>query len=257
MFVNNGIKIIHAGRAFGNMSRNPVFYPKNFTKDHIEIAHMIVRETIGAVYGFDGRKIYCADQKNDDGSFFEITNDYVESYPNGWTTIDEDILVINDKVKEVSIGHPVGDCAVVMAYDKKKKVVSIGHCGHYHTTKMLPVSVIDALTRSYNSNDNDIEVYVAPCADKENYLYETFPAWGDEKVWQGYIKETENELYQIDLKGAINKQLLDRKIKPQNINISTIDTITDDRFYSNYAEKHGDLSKAGRNYMGVVFKNRR
>ena len=50
-------------------------------------------------------------------AFFEIDRDYVEANPNGWTDIDEDILVVTKKTPGVVIGHPVADCPVVMTAD--------------------------------------------------------------------------------------------------------------------------------------------
>ena len=40
---------------------------------------------MGKYYGFNGLLMYMADQKNKNGSYFEITDEYVRENPNGWT----------------------------------------------------------------------------------------------------------------------------------------------------------------------------
>ena len=254
----SNLQIIESGNKYGNMNLSPRFYPENFTKEEIKKEFNLSREKLGLEYGFDGHKIYIADQLDKKGTYFEITNEYAESYPEGWTDIKEDILVMNENVKGVAIGHSVADCPVVVAYDRRQKVVAIAHCGGRETDLMIPAMTIDALASSYNSKANDIIAYISAGADKDSYLYETYPNWiKNEKLWDGKIIEDENGLFHIDLKGTIEKELLERKIDKNNITMSKVDTITNDGFYSNYAEAHGNKEKAGRNFAGACFVRRR
>lgn len=251
------LRIIDTGNKYGNINLNPKFFPKNFTKEQVLKQFNLSRESIGIEYGFDGHKLYVADQIKDDGSYFEITEEYVEAYPEGWTDIPEDILVMSDRVDDAAIGHPVADCPVVIAHDKRQRVISIGHCGTYHTDKMLPVSIIDALSKSHNSKDEDIEVYVTAGAEKESYKKIKYPNYlTNLKVWNDHIYKGKYGLYHIDLKGAIKKQLIDRNIKEENIHISNIDTITNPNFYSHYATNHGHKEKAGNNFAGATFSSK-
>ena len=73
------------------------------TKDDKRVIFNSHRLAFGKENGFDWRKMFMADQKTKDGSYFEITRDYVEANPNGWTDIDEDILIITDKVPGVVV----------------------------------------------------------------------------------------------------------------------------------------------------------
>ena len=50
---------------------------------------------------FDWHKMFMADQVDKNGSYFEITEEYTRQNPNGWTDINEDILVITDKNPDV------------------------------------------------------------------------------------------------------------------------------------------------------------
>ena len=126
------------------------------------------------------------------------------------------------------------------------------------TDKLLPVSIVDALNKSYKSKDEDIIVYIGPGADKKSYIYETYPSKNtNTKLWEKRIIENPEGMFNIDLKGAIKDQLIQRNIKEENIAISPIDTITHPDYFSNYAEKHGNEEKAGRNFTGATFNKRR
>lgn len=246
--------IFDVGNEFGNMNMNAKFYPENFTREDVIRAFNLSRELLGLAYGFDGRKLFMADQVDKKGSYFVITEDYVKDNPNGWSDIKEDILVMSDNVKGVGIGHAVADCPVVMAFDERQKVVSIGHCSAELVDKMLPMAIVDALLDAYGSKDEDISIYVSSGADKKSYTYDRYPAWAtDPKVWDEMITEDENGLFHIDIKGAIKRQLEERNIDSKKIEVSKIDTITDPNFYSNAAVFQGHPEKAGRNFPGVVF----
>ena len=192
-----------------------------------------------------------ADQKHKRGSWFEITRDYVEANPEGWTDIDEDILIVTDSLPGVVIGHPVADCPVVMAYDTQQKVLAIGHCSAELVDKKMPMLVVDALRESYASRDEDILAYISSCAGK-SWTYDRYPSWAkDEKIWGEVITLADDGLYHIDLKKAVLKQLVDRKVG--GIIDSPIDTITNPNYYSNSAARCNP-EKNGRNFAGAFFR---
>lgn len=251
------LKVFETGMLYGNMNTAKAFYPEDYTASQRQQEFLMHRLACGINEGFDGRKMYMADQKHKRGTWFEIDRDYVEANPMGWTDIDQDILVITDKVPEVAIGHPVADCPVVMTHDVKHGILAIGHCSAELVDKKMPMLVVDALYNSYRSKDEDISVYVSACAGA-GWTYDKYPAWAkDDKVWEEAITE-ENGIYHIDIRKAIAKQLKDRNISDSRIKISQIDTITDPRFYSNSAASPYGLNmpeKAGRNFAGAFFKD--
>ena len=248
------LRIIDIGNEYGNMNLNAKFYPKYFKTEDIQRDFDLRRERMGEDFGFDGMKMYMAGQKRKDGSFFEITEDYVYEFPEGWTDINEDILVMADDVEGVAVGYPVADCPVVMAYDKAQRVIAVSHCGAELTDKMMPISVIDSLAYTYDSNDEDILVYISSGIDKKSYLYDRYPLWAkDHRVWDGMIEEDKNVIFHIDLKGAIKRELISRNISEENINVSRVDTFTNPDYYSNRAEKLGIEEKMGRNFPCAVF----
>ena len=193
------------------------------------------------------------------GNKFGIMTLNPKVYPSNFTSsqIQESFNLSRDALG-AAIGHSVADCPVLIAYDKRKKVVAISHCGAKEINRCLPISTIDALSKAYNSCDNDIYAYISSSASKENYLYDGYPNWAIlDEVWKNRIKAINNNRYSIDLKGAICDQLIKRNINYENISASVIDTISDNNFYSNYGEWLGNEEKKGRQYTGAVFVKKR
>lgn len=251
----SNINIVDPGKRFGNMNTTKRFYPEWMTKEEIAEDFMRRRKEMGEAYGFDGALMYMADQTKKDGSYFEITEDYVEANPRGWTDIPEDILIVTDKVPGVCIGHPVADCPVVMMTDVKQGVTAIGHCSAELIDMRMPMMVADALQRAYDSKDDDIVTYISACAGK-GWTYDSYPRWAtDRKLWEGAITMEADEKFHINMRKVIANELRERNI--MNTSFSRIDTITDPNYYSNSASSPyglNDASKAGRNFAGAFYE---
>lgn len=270
------LKIIDVGNQFGTMNTSSIslsnlsgldkFYlyavfgvlVDHDSKLNSEIRQIIFerhRRAMADHYGFDASKIFIADQKNKDGSSFEITREFVEANPDGlMASIPEDILITTDKVPGVVIGHPVADCPVVMAADLRKGAVAIAHCSAELIDKKMPMMVVDALQRAYDSKDDDIVAYISACAGSD-WSYDTYPRWAtDRKLWDGAIIE-ENGVFKIDMRKVIENELLERNIHTMEFNMDN--TRTNPNYYSNsMASPNGgnDPTKSGRNFAGVFFK---
>ncbi len=247
------LQLVESGKLYGNMNTAKAMFEEGLSFEQREKKFLENRLALGRDYGFDGHKFFLASQVDKRGTWFEIDNDYVMENPNGWTDINQDILVINDKTPGVVIGHPVADCPVVIAYDKRKKVAAIGHCSAELVDKKMPMLVVDALYNSYRSSDEDITTYVSACAGL-SWTYDKYPKWAkDEKIWNDTIVQDENGIFHIDLKSAVFKQLQERNV--DDIIMSEIDTIVHPDFYSNSAAYNGQKDKLGRNFAGCFFRN--
>lgn len=213
------------------------------------------RMALGKAMRFDWHKMFMADQKTKDGSYFEITHEYVEANPNGWSDIDEDILIITNKVPGVVIGHPVADCPVIVMEDKSKGVIAMAHCSAELIDKKMPMMIADALNEAYDSKDEDIIAYVSACAG-DNWTYDKYPSWATDKtIWEKGIIEDNNGIFHINLKKAIKQEMNERNIN--HVIYNDNDTITNPLYYSNSAASPyglNDQSKYGRNFCGAFYK---
>ena len=252
-----GVKIVESTREFGIMNANSRFYPMRYDAARREKEFMKHRKKLGEFYGFDPNKFFMADQLDKSGTYFEITEEYVEDNPKGWSDIPEDILVISKDVPGVVIGHPVADCPVVMVSDSRRGVSAIGHCSCELIDKRLPMMVADALVDAYGSYDEDLHIYVSACAG-EDWIYQNYPRWAEDyDFWKDCIYE-EDGIFKIDIRKALSKQFNDRNIKKENIVYNPADTITDKNYYSNFASSPnglGDKSKLGRHFAGLFYDN--
>ena len=225
------------------------------TPDDKRVIFNIHRKHLGDDYDFDWHKMFMADQKTKDGSYFEITKDYVEANPDGWSDISEDILIVTEKIPGVVIGHPVADCPVIVMEDKRKGVTAMAHCSADLIDKKMPMMIADALSDAYNSSDDDIIAYVSACAG-ESWTYDKYPGFAkDDRLWKSGIIEDKNGMFHINLRKAIALEMQDRNIK--NVVYASADTITNPEYYSNSASSpHGlnDQSKFGRNFIGAFYQ---
>ena len=211
------------------------------------------RRAFAEANGFDWHKMFMADQVNKNGSYFEITRDYVENNSNGWTDIPEDILIITDEVPGVAIGHPVADCPVIIMEDVKNKVTAIAHCSAELIDKRMPMMIADALSSAYNTKDEDIKVHVSSCAGP-TWTYDKWPGFAnDKKIWEDTcaITEWDNE-FKINIRAAIAGQLIERGIG-QNVSYDFADTIIDKEYYSNSASR-SNPDKYGRQFTGAIYQ---
>lgn len=250
------IRIIETGNKYGNMNTQARFYPEGSTQEERNAWFLARRMIAGRELGFDGHKMFMADQVHKNGSYFEITEDYVRENPNGWSEIPEDILIISENVPGVVIGHAVADCPVVMMEDPIKGVSAVAHCSAEMIDKRLPMMLVDALVDAYGSCEDDIITYVSACAG-ENWTYNVFPKWAtDAKLWEDSIYADESGIFHIDLRKAIKKQLEERYIDLERTTFNMDDTITNPNYYSNSASSPyggNDPSKAGRHFAGLYY----
>lgn len=219
------------------------------------------RRNFAEANGFDYNKMFMMDQdlkkSGKRGSWFEITKDYVEANPKGWTDIAEDILIT--KVPDVAIGYPVADCPVIIMEDIVKGVTAVAHCSGALIDSRLPMMMADALNDAYQTKDEDIRVNVGPKAGKNWTYTDNPPKWAqDYDFWlkTGAIIEYGDE-FKIDLQKAITSQLEERNINSNNIIYSAVDTIADREYYSNSESSNGKQEKFGRQFVGAIYKKTR
>lgn len=252
------IKIFETGLLDGVMSRNKKFYDENLTQEEINRIFKTTRISIGKRYGFNGLKIIQALQKNEnnnlsypDGKYIVIDEKNLQKEDLWYEELPADILIISNKYKNIVIGNQCADCPIVIAEDRKLGVTALAHCGAAYINRKLPYQIIEALKKEYNSNPENIYVYISSGAKKDSFIYETYPRWATNKdVWAGCIEENEDK-YKIDMYTAIKKQLQSQKIK--NIIINKKDTITDSTLASHYCAVKGQKEKIGQNFVGFYY----
>ena len=253
------IRIFECGKAEGVFSRNKKFYPDNLKKSEIKKQFNEVKKRAGEHFNIDDKKIIQATQKYKncdfdypDGKYVILNEDYMKKDDFWEERIETDILILEEKYKGVVVGNQMADCPIVIAEDRKKGVTALAHCGASYIDRLLPQDIIKALQKEYNSNLEDIYVYIGSCAKKETYIYDKYPYWAvNKELWEDNLLKEENN-YHIDLNGAIKKQL--KEIGIINIEESPINTMIDDKYYSHAESSKGNKDKFGQNFVGFYYK---
>lgn len=257
------LKIFNTSRLDGPMTMNKSFYKEGMSNEEIRKDLMNRKKLLGLDYGFIPEKLFVPIQKNSnkpalypDGKIEVLTQELVDSTEDLWDLdIYCDGILLDSGVTRVAVGYPVADCPVVIVRDMASEKIVLGHCGCEYINRHLPEQLVDGLCNKAGTKDEDIQIYVGPCAGVESYTYDTYPKWATDSTWNDCIHEEKGK-YHIDMRKSIVKQLTDRNVNIENIMVSGEDTILDDRYYSNNANYNGRKDKNGRFLTGAFYDNK-
>ncbi|MEA1975335.1 MAG: peptidoglycan editing factor PgeF [Bacillota bacterium] len=145
------------------------------------------------------------------------------------------------------------DCVPIFFADIKKEIIGVAHSGWRGTYLNIAGDMINKFINEYNSNVKDIIVGIGPsigacCYEVDNDVYDKFIKKND-KYDQFF--ERKREKYMLDLKKIIEYDLLNVKIRKENIETSDYCTkCNSEMFFSHRA--HG----LKRGSMVAVIKKR-
>lgn len=146
----------------------------------------------------------------------------------------------------------MADCPILIVEDRKQGITALSHCGAPYINRELPFQTAEALIKNFNSEANNLYLYIGSNSKKESYIYDKYPAWAtNNKVWDNNITNN-NGKYTIDMESAIIGQLNELNIN--NITIRPYDTVTSPLYYSHSAFVKGNINKKGQNFVGFFYK---
>jgi len=148
---------------------------------------------------------------------------------------------IISKVKNIGISILTADCAPILFYDPKKKIIACAHSGWKGALNGVIKNTVKKFNE-LNSKNEDLIAVIGPCIKKENYevkidFFEKFIA--KNKKNDSFFEKTDDKKYNFDLRGFINKEILDLNIK--NIENVEIDTFSERDFF--YSYRRSNLNK--------------
>lgn len=158
--------------------------------------------------------------------------------------------IITDK-KNVGIGIFTADCIPVLIYDKCNKVIAAVHSGWKGTLKCIVSKTIDKMIKEYNTNTENLIVYIGPhnmmcCYEVSTELI------GDFKREDIYKNTDINNGRKLNLQECILKQLIDKRVNREKINLLNLCTncSKEYEFYSYRKQKE----KSGRMFSFIFMK---
>ena len=157
-------------------------------------------------------------------------------------------------VKEIPIGILTADCAPILFYDCKKKVIGAVHAGWRGAYKKILIKMIN-IFRKNGSRLKDIYIVIGPCISQKNYevknnFKEKFLKQSKKNT--NFFKTIGKKIY-FDLRGYILKQLKNAGIT--NIEIIKKDTFNPkNNFFSARRSLKKEINDYGRNISIIMIK---
>tara|TARA_Y100000590_G_scaffold20640_1_gene24047 strand:+ start:4364 stop:5125 length:762 start_codon:yes stop_codon:yes gene_type:complete len=192
-----------------------------------------LKENILKNLNFVSEKVGC---KND--SLFTLnqrhTNKviYFESKKYAKNKLIGDAIVT--KAKNLGVGILTADCASILFYDDKNKIIGCAHSGWRGALDGIIKNTVKKFNE-LNSNNKDLVAVIGPCIGKKNYevgedFFTRFKLKSEKNIQ--FFHKNKNNKYFFDLRGFINKELLDLDIK--NIENIEMDTFSQNKTFYSY-----------------------
>lgn len=175
----------------------------------------------------------------------------------------EGIDAVISNVPDVIMGISTADCIPVLIYDPEHHAAAAIHAGWKGTVKRIVEKSLVRMHETFGTNPAKCVAAIGPGISLESF--EVGDEVGEAFVNEGFDIEnvsvrlpkmnvnhpTDEKRLHLDLKEINRCQLLSLGVLAENIEVSPIDTYTDERFFSARREQKGDV-KCGRILSGFV-----
>lgn len=196
-------------------------------------------------------------------NIFHVTEDFLELPEDVRKAKLEGIDAIITDVNDVILGISTADCIPVLVYDAEHHAAAAIHAGWKGTVKRIVEKSISKMQATFNTDPTKCTAVIGPGISLESF--EVGDEVGETFINEGFeIEEvskrlpkmnvshpTDEKRLHLDLKEINRRQLLSRGVLARNIEVSLIDTYTDERFFSARREQKGDV-KCGRILSGFI-----
>ena len=192
---------------------------------------------------------YKTDKAHTEGTIWNVDKNYDSVFMKRETHF----RAMEDFGRSISLVYPAADCAIIRIYDKKKDVIGITHSDIAHTTKNIIGDMINFMKDKYNSNAEDIVIFVGAFG-QDGMIWDKYPPFAEENpnIWSNYIEKIDDTHYDIKYGDKIYDQLIESGINPDNIYFDPDNTVKDNNYFSNNRFKLLN-EKEGRNLFGITF----
>ncbi len=175
---------------------------------------------------------------------------FLNKIPKDYKRVKADAIITN--VEKLPIAVLTADCAPILLYDNKKKMVATIHAGWKGAYKGIILKVINFMLKK-GCNRKNITAAIGPCISKKSYkVKDDFKRKFLKKNKKNVIffKERNNFIY-FDLPKYIKYQLKLMKIlKIDSINIDTFDK--KNNFFSARQSLNSNYDDYGRNISLIM-----
>lgn len=154
-----------------------------------------------------------------------------------------DALVTNKKNTPLMV--MVADCSPLLFFDPVENVIAVAHAGRQGAFKNIVKNTIQTMQNTYNTEASNILVSIGAsigvcCYKVGEEIYAEALELGLD-----YSLEKKENRYHLNISSIIEKQLLEAKIKKENIEISKECTSCKSKVYFSYRAKNNTGRFAG------------
>ena len=134
---------------------------------------------------------------------------------------------------DVVLMLPTADCVPLIIYDPVKSVLALVHAGWRNTDKEFSRLVVEYLVQKHQVSAENLLCYIGPCIAQHSYVFDD-PVQSKLPNWQPFIHQISAGKYEIDLEGYNVDQLKRAGVLTEHIEVSGVDTCSDQNFFSHY-----------------------
>ena len=133
--------------------------------------------------------------------------------------------------KEAGVGLflPVADCVATVVYDPRQQFLALLHLGRHATLSDLVARTVEYFVQA-GSDPQNLIVWMSPSAQKQSYHLQWFDAAEDPR-WTGFCWRKADGIY-LDMQGYNRERWIESGVQPENITVSTVDTVTSPDYFS-------------------------
>lgn len=194
---------------------------------------------------------------------FHITEEFLSLSQEEIKAQLEGIDAIISNVKDTILGISTADCIPVLVYDPEHHAAAAIHAGWKGTVKRIAMKAVSQMEVVFNTDPSKCTAAIGPGISLESFEVgdEVGAIFMDEGFELCSVSRRMPKMntqfpgagmkLHLDLKEINRQQLMSAGILEENINVSAIDTYTDERFFSARREQKGDV-KCGRILTGFV-----
>lgn len=144
-----------------------------------------------------------------------------------------DCLVTN--TPGLALFVPVADCGATIIYDPKKKVLALAHLGRHSTISLVPKKLTKYLKDNFQTDPADLKVWISPSISAESYVLKYADFAIDNPDWTDFCKKVKGGFI-TDNAGFNRSQFIKSGVRPENIELSNVDTAKSEDYWSHHHE---------------------
>jgi hypothetical protein len=124
------------------------------------------------------------------------------------------------------------DCLPTIFFDTRSHALALVHLGWKPISLGLVQKVLTQMMALYGTNPQDLKVVIGPSITKASYVHTEIKQTSAD--WEPYCTRDTDGNTHVDLAGYVAAVLIEAGVEQSSLEISTIDTAQDARYFSHY-----------------------